>query len=380
MKVWPALGIAIIQIILCLGHWLLYATAVSFWQPGIEARHVLAIALAVLSFSFVAATLPSFRWANALVRVCYTLACCWMGILNFLVWAACLCWLIALFLHWLGVANESQVRVLVADALLTLALGASLYGFVNARRIRERLVTIELPNLPDAWRGRKALMLSDLHLGHVNGASFARRVAGIARRLNPAVIFIAGDLYDGSKVDPAKLAAPLFEVKPALGVYFCGGNHEEFGDEAAYEAALRGGGFHVLHNELMDVDGVQVAGVHYSDTTFPLRLRGILEKMKVDSGRAAILLNHVPNRLPLVEQAGFDLQLSGHTHGGQFLPYNWITQRIFGRFTRGLHAFGKLQVLTSVGVGTWGPPMRIGTAPEVILITFEGLHLSKTLM
>ena len=371
MKVWPALGIAIVQTILCLGHWLLYVTAVHFWPLEVETRHVLAIAFTVLSFSFVAATLPSFRWTNALVRVSYTLACCWMGVLNFLTWAACLCWLIALPIHWVNAANEAQARVYVADALLAGALAASLYGFVNARRIRERRLTIELPNLPDAWRGRKALMLSDLHLGHVNAAGFARRIAGIARRLNPEVIFVAGDLYDGSKVDPAELAAPLFEVKPPLGIYFCGGNHEEFGNEAAYEAALRGGGFHVLHNELIDVDGVQVAGVRYSDTTFPLRLQGILEKMKVDRKRAAILLNHVPNRLPMVEQAGFDLQLSGHTHGGQFLPFTWITQRVFGRFTRGLHAFGDLQVLTSVGVGTWGPPMRIGTAPEVILITFE---------
>lgn len=371
MKVWPALGIVLIQAILCLGHWLLYVTAVSFWPLGAETRHLLAIVLAVLSFSFVAATLPSFRWTNALVGICYTLASSWMGVLNFLTWAACLCWLIALPIHWIDAANEAQARMWVADALLALALMASLYGFVNARRIRERSLTIELSNLPDAWRGRKALMLSDLHLGHVNGAGFARRIAEIARRLNPEVIFIAGDLYDGSKVDPAKLAAPLFEMKPPLGVYFCGGNHEEFGDEAAYEAALRGVGFRVLHNELTDVDGVQVAGVRYADTTFPQRLQGILEKMKVDEGRAAILLNHVPNRLPMVEQAGFDLQLSGHTHGGQFFPFTWITQRVFGRFTFGLHAFGELQVLTSVGVGTWGPPMRIGTAPEMILITFE---------
>ena len=371
MKVWPALGIVLIQALLCLGHWLLYVTAVSFWPRGIETRHVLAIALAVLSFSFVAATLPSFRWTNALVKVCYTLASCWMGVLNFLVWAACLCWLITLPIHWVDSAHEAQARVSIADTLLVLALAASLYGFVNARRIRERKLTIELPNLPDAWRGRKALMLSDLHLGHVNDAGFARRIAGIAQRLNPEVIFVAGDLYDGSKVDPAKLAAPLVEMKPRLGIYFCAGNHEEFGDEAAYETALRGVGFRVLRNELIDVDGVQVAGVRYADTTFPQRLHGILEKMKVDRGRVAILLNHVPNRLPLVEQAGFDLQLSGHTHGGQFFPFTWITQRVFGRFTRGLHAFGNLQVLTSVGVGTWGPPMRIGTAPEVILITFE---------
>lgn len=371
MKVWPALGIAIIQVILCLGHWFLFVTAVSFWPLGTETRQILAVTLAVLSFIFVTSALLSFRFTNALVRVFYTLACCWMAVLNFLVWAACVCWLMALPIHWLDAANEVQARAWIADSLLTLALIASFYGLVNAGRIRERSLTIALPNLPNTWHGRKALMLSDLHLGHVNGAGLARRIAAIAKKRDPAIVFVAGDVYDGSKIDPARLAAPLFNIKPPLGIYFCGGNHEEFGDEEAYEAALRAGGVCVLHNELTDVDGVQVAGVHYAETTYPLRLRGILEKMRVDRGRAAILLNHVPNRLPLVEQAGFNLQLSGHTHGGQFLPFTWITQRVFGRFTHGLHAFGDLQVLTSVGVGTWGPPMRVGTAPEVILITFE---------
>ena len=371
MKVWPVLGIVLIQIILCLGHWFLFVTAVSFWPLGIEMRSVLAFALIVLSFSFVASALLSFRFTNAFVRAFYTLASCWMGVLNFLVWAACLCWLIALPIHWVNAKGEAQARLWVAGVLFALALIASCYGIINARRIRERSLTIALPNLPDSWHGRKALLMSDLHLGHVNGAGLARRIVTIAKRHNPEVIFVAGDMYDGSRIDPARLAAPLFGLKPPLGIYFCGGNHEEFGDEAGYVAALHAGGVNVLHNELGDVDGVQIAGVRYTDTTYPLRLRGILEKMRVDRSRTAILLNHVPNRLPLVEQAGFNLQLSGHTHGGQIFPFTWVTRRAFGRFTSGLQQFGGLQVLTSTGVGTWGPPMRVGTASEVILITFE---------
>ncbi len=85
----------------------------------------------------------------------------------------------------------------------------------------------------------------------------------------------------------------------------------------------------------------------------------------------AILFNHAPARLPIVEQAGFSLQLSGHTHGGQFLPFTWITRRVYGRFTSGLHNFGSLQVYTSTGAGTWGPPMRVGTRPEIVLLEFS---------
>jgi hypothetical protein len=79
----------------------------------------------------------------------------------------------------------------------------------------------------------------------------------------------------------------------------------------------------------------------------------------------------MPSRLPIVERAGVSLQLSGHTHGGQFAPFNWFTRRVFGKFTHGMNRFGALQVYTSTGAGTWGPPMRVGTHPEIVLLTFE---------
>jgi hypothetical protein len=102
-----------------------------------------------------------------------------------------------------------------------------------------------------------------------------------------------------------------------------------------------------------------------------MRFRASLEALRVDRSQASILISHVPNRLPIAEQAGISLQLSGHTHGGQFIPFTWFTQRIFGNFTHGLHNFGAMQVYTSYGAGTWGPPMRVGTSPEVVLLEFK---------
>jgi predicted MPP superfamily phosphohydrolase len=122
---------------------------------------------------------------------------------------------------------------------------------------------------------------------------------------------------------------------------------------------------------MVTVDGMEIAGVSYGDSGYPIRLRAILESLHLDRGKASILLNHVPSRLPIVEQAGISLQLSGHTHSGQIFPYTWFTHRIFGPFTYGLQRFGALQVYTSSGAGTWGPPMRVGTRPEVVLFTFE---------
>jgi predicted MPP superfamily phosphohydrolase len=127
----------------------------------------------------------------------------------------------------------------------------------------------------------------------------------------------------------------------------------------------------VLNNQKVTVDGLHIAGVPFGDSTSPIRLRATLEGMHLDPGEASILLNHMPSRLPIVERAGVSLQLSGHTHGGQLFPFNLPTRRVFGRFTWGLHKFGNLQVYTSTGAGTWGPPMRVGTHPEIVLLTFE---------
>jgi hypothetical protein len=135
--------------------------------------------------------------------------------------------------------------------------------------------------------------------------------------------------------------------------------------------ALKRNGIRVLANEKVTIDGVAILGVSYAKSTHLLQMRSALESLHIEPGQPSILLNHVPNRLPIVEQAGVSLQLSGHTHGGQLFPITWFTRRAFGKFIHGLQRFGALQVYTSYGAGTWGPPMRVGTCSEMVLITLS---------
>lgn len=373
MKAWPVLGILFIQTFLLSAHWFIYRTVIVFWG-GLSPHATLAlhVAVFVLAFSFVAASLLSYYSRNGLVTALYRVAAVWMGILNFLFFAALFCWVV-----WLGVlllpphAIPKQTRPLIVGVLLIAAAVTAAYGLINARIVRVVSTTVRLANLPPQWRGRTALVMSDLHLGHVNGIGFSRRIAALAARLNPDILFIPGDVFDGTKVDAYGVIAAFKDLAPPLGIYFATGNHDEFGDAAGFLAALGLAGIRVLSNEKVVVDGLQILGVPYHDTTYPMRLRTNLHGLGIDKSTASILLNHVPNRLPIVEEAGVSLQLSGHTHGGQFVPFTWLTQRVFGKFTHGLHAFGSLQVLTSYGAGTWGPPMRVGTKPEVVLLRFD---------
>jgi predicted MPP superfamily phosphohydrolase len=378
LKAWPILAILVIQVILCLGHWFVYSTWIAFW-PGLApvAATNLRTAMLVLAFSFVFASLLSFRFSNVAVRAFYWIAAVWLGFFNFFFWASFVVWIawFALRLSHLA-ANRGAIRMPLAAAIYSVAALAGIYGLFNARVIRIRRGAVQIPNLPASWRGRRAVLLSDLHLGPINGVRFCRRLVALIAHFQPDVVFLPGDLFDGTKGDLDRLLAPFQALTPPFGIYFSSGNHEEFTVVTHYIEAIARAGIRVLANEQVMVDGLEIAGVLYHDSASPLRMKAALDSLRANSPRLdrsqpGILLNHAPTRLPIVEQAGFSLQLSGHTHGGQFIPFTWITRSVFGPFTSGLHRFGALQVYTSAGAGTWGPPMRVGTRPEIVYLTFE---------
>ena len=161
LKAWPALAICVIQVILFLAHWLVFSTWIAFW-PGLAPAAVAGLhaAMLVLAFSFVAASLLSFRFSNVAVRFVYWLAAVWLGFLNFFFWASFLAWMAWFALRLtLSPAHPAAVRPLLAGVLYAIAALAGLYGLINARILRIRRFAVQLPNLPASWRGRRAVLL-----------------------------------------------------------------------------------------------------------------------------------------------------------------------------------------------------------------------------
>jgi uncharacterized protein len=364
-----AVLVGTVQLILFLGHLFVYETW-RYFSPSssLAATTFLRVAFLLLSISFVAASLLAARSYNTVVRLFYTAASIWLGTFNFLFMAAVLCWVIyaGFILSGMHVDRSVFLSGLFGGALLV-----SVYGFANASWIRVARVTVRLPGLPKSWRGRSAALVSDTHLGHVRGYTFISRIVAMVRQLRPDIVFIAGDLYDGTKVEPKHLAAPWMNVSPPLGKFFVTGNHEEFSHPNQYVQALQQCGIRALVNEKTIVDDLQLVGVTYSTLTHPERLQSVLCSAGLQPNTPSILLAHAPHHLTIAEKMGVSLQLSGHTHRGQVFPFTWITSRIFRQYTYGLNRHGALTVYTSSGAGTWGPPMRVGSRPEIVLIRFE---------
>ena len=232
--------ILVLQAVLFLSHFIVYETW-TFSPAGSDIPGTLWIKLVLsfLSVSFVAASLLAFRYTDASVRVFYRIAAVWLGFLTFLFFAAVCSWII------FGVARLAGLEVSfhrMVEGLFGAAALAGLYGVFNASWTRITRITVRLVNLPPAWRGRRAALISDLHLGHVRNGSFLRRMVAKILQEEPDAIFIAGDLYDGTAIDVQRAAEPLSELVAPHGVYFVAGNHEQFGDDSKYLHAIAAAG------------------------------------------------------------------------------------------------------------------------------------------
>jgi len=360
--------VSVIQSILFLTHFFIYKTW-TFAAPAIEASAVwLKVTVGVLSISFLAASLLAFRYSNPLIRTLYRIAAVWLGIVSFLFFAASGSWVV------FGVTRLAGVDVNFHTIVEVLYAAAALSGFaglLNAGWTRIRRITVRLENLPKAWRGRTAALVSDLHLGHVRNGGFLRRIVARVMRENPDAVFLAGDLYDGTAIDAAKAAEPLRDLRAPQGTYFVAGNHEQFGDDSRYLRVVSNAGVRVLHNERVDADQLQIVGVPYIHAAHDEHFQKVLRQIRVDRNRASILLTHAPDRPHIAEKEGISLQVSGHTHVGQFFPWTWMARRIYRQFVYGLSRVGKMLIYTSSGAGTWGPPLRLGSSPEIVFFQFE---------
>ncbi|MDA8387033.1 MAG: metallophosphoesterase [Nitrospiraceae bacterium] len=361
---------------LLLCYWLLYQTLVGLL--GFHGTWGLKLLFAALSVSFLFASALASRRDGPLSRALYTLSAAWLGLFNFLFWPAVLCRVLYRARMALGLG---PYPVSWAAALFSVGLVTGLCGIANAHSLRIKKFDIAMggvaagpPRGPwsGKWAGRTAVFVSDLHLGPVRNLGFARRVAKRIREIGPDMLLLGGDFYDGTPADAPGLIAPFSEINPPLGAYFITGNHEEFSARAKqdYIRAASDAGIKVLDNRMEVVEGLQIAGVGYRETLTRAGYERVMRGMGLEKDRPVLLLKHSPMYPDISLREGVDFEICGHTHRGQILPYNLVTRLVYRGFDGGLKRLGNLTIYTSAGAGTWGPPMRVGNRPEIVLIRF----------
>ncbi len=268
--------------------------------------------------------------------------------------------------HWLDLS---------AILVVALALLLTLVGLYNARRPpRVKTVDVPLKDLPPALHGFRIAQISDMHVGPTIKRPTMKHVVATINRLEVDVVAITGDLVDGNVYELSRHVAPLAGLRSRHGTFFVTGNHEYYSGVMPWMKYLPTLGVRVLLNEhvilLHHHAPIVLAGVtDFSAASYETSHRTDVALAITGAPRAAvkILLAHQPRSAAAAEAAGFDLQLSGHTHGGQFLPWNFFV-RFQQPFTAGLHRVEEMLVYISRGTGYWGPPKRLGAPSEITLL------------
>ncbi|MET9787184.1 metallophosphoesterase [Streptomyces canus] len=260
----------------------------------------------------------------------------------------------------------SRVVAGAAAAAAVGTVGYGTYGVLRGPRVKR--VTVPLAKLPRAAHGYRIAVVSDIHLSPVLGRGFAQKVVDTINSTRPDLIAVVGDLVDGSVKDLGPAAAPLAQLEARHGSFFVTGNHEYFSGAEQWVEEVRRLGLRPLENARTELAWFDLAGVNdiagESEGQGPDFAKALGDR---DTARACVLLAHQPVQIHDAVDHGVDLQLSGHTHGGQLWPGNLLAEAA-NPTVAGLERYGDTQLYVSRGAGAWGPPTRVGAPSDITVI------------
>ncbi|PVC89159.1 hypothetical protein DBP19_21275 [Streptomyces sp. CS090A] len=271
-----------------------------------------------------------------------------------------------------GTAHPSRrlfVSRVVGGAAAAAGLATVGYGTANVLRGPSvKRVTVPLAKLPRAAHGFRIAVVSDIHIGPILGRAHTRRIVDTINSTSADLVAVVGDLVDGSVADLGSAAEPLAGLRARHGSFFVTGNHEYFSGAEQWVNHVRELGLIPLENARVEMGGFDLAGVNdiagETEGQGPDFVRALGDR---DRGRAAVLLAHQPVVIHDAVEYGVDLQLSGHTHGGQLWPGNYLAE-LANPTVAGLEQYGDTQLFVSRGAGAWGPPVRVGAPADITVV------------
>ena len=343
-------------IFLFLNYAVLYGVSTVFNLPRTNTLYII-ILIAALSYP-ISSSLERF-FSNLPSRIFYFISAAWFGISIYI--------MISLALYVIFILSINLLikipTLIIGELLIIIAVLVSIYAIINATRLEVKEINVHLNGLKNNIR---AVQLSDVHIGPIRNVGFINRIVDKTNELKPDIIFITGDLFDGTSKLHKGISNALNNFKAPI--LFVTGNHDTYQDLNEISKILAETRVKTLTKELFHFKDLQIIGIDYS--LEKRYIEKVLKNIEYDRNKPLILINHLPREFEAAQKAGIQLQLSGHTHNGQFFFINYIVKMIFP-YIKGLYEYHGAKLYVSQGTGTWGPPMRLGSRCEITLIKLK---------
>ena len=354
--------------VLAVGSYSIYKAYSASGVLGKTGNNILIVFLITIPIVFILTTLISMKVYNAINGGFYTISSTFLPFLLYLFIGAIIITILTIFIP----ITKTGFHTVIVYGFMLFSLGITIYGLINAHKFTVRNITIPKSNrLSQIWSGKKIVLVSDTHIGIVHGKKFMQKSVDFIDFQKPDMVLIAGDLVDGPKFPTQDYLSPLAGLVAPMGVYYAPGNHEVYAGNSKELFAVTDQYITGLRDSKIMVNGTDIVGISYDAGEMPDGLKIRLDRSNFDAKNPSIVIIHEPKNNKTIQDAGADLVVSGHTHGGQVWPFTKFVKRIYKDYTSGLNLRNNNASITTTGIGTWGPPVRIGTRPEIIVITFE---------
>lgn len=257
-----------------------------------------------------------------------------------------------------------------------LSIGLTIYTLIAAFSVK--VTNVDIPIADSGLSGTKIVLLSDTHWGHFRGKEFTKKIVNMINEQQPDIVLFTGDAFESWYNFNEETLEPFNTIEAPI--YFVDGNHDEYVDSRKVKELLKASGIIVLENEIVEDHGLTIVGLDYmnADAKAAEGMHAAKGKdtiqdvvpilMKDCSDSTVIVMHHAPTGAEYIEKMGADIYVAGHTHGGQLWPMTWYNDLVFD-YNRGLKKSGNMWVYVTNGLGTFGPPMRLGTQCELTVIT-----------
>ena len=359
-------------IFIAAASWLIYLSIVKcFSVQTMSGKIIIAVILIAIIFGFFAVSAISRVYESSLVKYLYFAFAVMIGVMVFAFFASVIGWIIIWAAKLLGISVTPHIVMIV---MMSLALVFSGYNIWNAYNLKVTNIDVSIKNLPQQWKGKTIVQISDVHLGNVLGVTFLNKIVNMANAQNPDIIVITGDLFDGMDGNLEPYIGPLNRLRAPGGIFYVSGNHELYLGLDKALAITNKTKIRFIDNKIINDDGLQIIGIGYGQDLMAQDIKKIItSNPNYDASMPSVLLYHIPlpSQIEVAKEMGIGLYLAGHTHVGQMFPFDFITHIVYKGYDYGIHREGDFTEYTSSGAGTWGPPMRSGNTPEIVAIHLQ---------